>query len=107
MESEFYRSSDGEWTAPLPFKPGRPRLPNNYSQAVKRARNLDSTLRKNPRKIDHALTFMDVILSKGHAEIAPPLQSNEECWYLPIFAIYHPKKPDKIRMVFDSSAVHD
>ena len=73
MESEFYRSSDGEWTAPLPFKPGRPRLPNNYSQAVKRARNLDSTLRKNPRKIDHALTFMDVILSKGHAEIAPTL----------------------------------
>ena len=57
--------------------------------------------------MDHALTFMEVILSKGHAEIAPPLQSNEECWYLPIFAIYHPKKPDKIRMVFDSSAVHD
>ena len=107
MESEFYRSSDGEWTAPLPFKPGRPRLPNNYSQAVKRARNLDSTLRKNPKKMDHALTFMEGILSKGHAEIAPPLQSNEECWYLPIFAIYHPKKPDKIRMVFDSSAVHD
>lgn len=92
MESEFHRSSEGEWTAPLPFLPGRPRLPNIYSQAVKRARNLDSTLRKNPTKMDHALTFMEGIFSKGHAELAPPLQSNDECWYLPIFAIYHPKK---------------
>ncbi|XP_062587040.1 uncharacterized protein LOC134248654 [Saccostrea cucullata] len=107
MESEFHRNQVGEWTAPLPFKPGRPRLPNNYTQAVKRAKNLDSNLRKNPTKMDHALTFMEGIFSKGHAEIAPPLHCKDECWYLPIFAIYHPKKPGKIRMVFDSSASYD
>ncbi|XP_062602313.1 uncharacterized protein LOC134264026, partial [Saccostrea cucullata] len=107
MESEFHRNQVGEWTAPLPFKPGRPRLPNNYTQAVKRAKNLDSNLRKNPTKMDHALTFMEGIFTKGHAEIAPPLHCKDECWYLPIFAIYHPKKPGKIRMVFDSSASYD
>lgn len=97
MESKFHRNSLGEWTAPLPFKPGRPRLPNNYSQAIKRARSLDTNLRKNPTKMDHALTFMEGILSKGHAEVAPSLESDEECWYLPIFAIYHPKKPPRMR----------
>ena len=30
----------------------------------------------------------------------PPVHETEECWYLPIFGVYHPKKPDN----FDSSA---
>ena len=27
-----------------------------------------------------------------------------ETWYIPHFGVYHPKKPDKIRVVFDCSA---
>ena len=46
---------------------------------------------------------MEGILSK-HAELAPTLKTNEEHWYLPIFGVYHPKKPTKLRVVFDSSA---
>ena len=41
---------------------------------------------------------------KVRCNIAPPLKPNEECWYLPIFGVYHPLKPEKVRMVFDSSA---
>lgn len=59
MGEKFYRNASGRWTAPLPFKPGRARLPNNYTQAIKRARNLHANLQKNPVKMDHALTFMD------------------------------------------------
>ncbi|XP_069109740.1 uncharacterized protein [Argopecten irradians] len=47
------------------------------------------------------------ILDNGHAEVAPPLNDDEECWYLPLFGVYHPKKPDKIRGFFDSSAKHE
>ncbi|XP_054590105.1 uncharacterized protein [Nothobranchius furzeri] len=47
------------------------------------------------------------MLDKGHAELAPPLQEGAECWYLPTFGVYHPKKPSKIRVVFDSSAQYD
>jgi hypothetical protein len=43
--------------------------------------------------------FMQKILANNHAEVAPPLQNNEECWYLPLFGVYHPKKPDQIRGV--------
>ena len=54
--------------------------------------------------MDHALTFMEKVFANGHAEEAPPLQDGEECWFVPIFGVYHPKKPNQIRMVFDSSA---
>lgn len=46
------------------------------------------------------------IFEAGQAELATPLRENQECWYLPTFGIYHPQKPDQIRMVFDSSAKH-
>ena len=28
----------------------------------------------------------------------------DNVWYIPHFGVYHPKKPDKIRVVFDGSA---
>ena len=55
----------------------------------------------------HFIEFMENMLSKGHAEVAPPLKQGQECWYLPLFGVYHPKKPDKIRVVFDSSASYE
>lgn len=37
MNSSFKKDADGRWTAPLPFKENRPTLPNNKTQALKRA----------------------------------------------------------------------
>lgn len=48
--------------------------------------------------------FMEKIFANDQAEVAPELQPGEECWYLPTFGVYHPQKPDKIRVVLDSSA---
>ncbi|XP_030833438.1 uncharacterized protein LOC115918415 [Strongylocentrotus purpuratus] len=95
---------NGKWTAPLPFKQPRDRLPNNRQQAFKRAQILKASMEKNHLKREHMTTFMAKVLSEGHAEVAPSLQENEECWYLPMFGVYHPRKKDKIRGVFDSSA---
>lgn len=47
---------------------------------------------------------MGKILDNNHAEVAPELSDEEECWYLPLFGVNHPKKPDQIRGVVDSSA---
>lgn len=47
---------------------------------------------------------MENMLSRGHAEVAPHMQQGQECWYLPLFGVYHPRKLNKIRVVFDSSA---
>ena len=105
MDSEFTRGPTGNWVAPLPFRDNKCQLPNNRSQAVKRARTLDKDLKKNDEKRNHFVTFMKTIIESGHAELAPPLNQNES-WYLPIFGVYHPRKPQQIRGVFDSSAKH-
>ena len=104
MDGDYRRTEDGSWVAPLPFRQNRPRLPNNKAQALKRAKALSSSLRRDPLKKQHFIPFMEGIISDGHAELAPPLKDGEECWYLPIFGVYHPKKPDQLRGVFDSSA---
>ena len=92
----------GNWIAPLPFRSCRPRLPNNRLYALKRAL-LHASLLKDPKKRDHFVSFMEQILKIGHAEVAPPLSESQECWYLPLFGVYHPKKQDQIRGVFDAS----
>lgn len=53
---------------------------------------------------ENFLEFMGKMLENKHAELAPLLKENEESWSLPTFGVYHPRKPDQIRIVFDSSA---
>jgi hypothetical protein len=106
MKSDFQQDDTGHWSAPLPFKQPKPPMPNNRLQAWKRAQVLDSSLRKNQNKLDHFITFMDKVLKSGAAEIAPK-DIPGECWYLPLFGVYHPRKPDQIRGVFDSSAIFE
>ena len=50
---------------------------------------------------------MEMLFKNGLTEKAPLLKEEEECWYLPIFGMYHPKNPEKIGVVFDSSAKHN
>ncbi|XP_067023705.1 uncharacterized protein [Acropora muricata] len=42
------------------------------------------------------------MLEEGHAERAP--KRYETVWYVPHHGVYHPKKPEKLRVVFDCSA---
>lgn len=47
------------------------------------------------------------MIAKGYAEKVPPQSSQQgsgKVWYLPHHDVYHPKKPQKIRVVFDCSA---
>lgn len=107
MQAEFQRDEQNSWIAPLPFKSPRPRLPNNRAQALSRLHSLQRTLNKNPQMKEQFVAFMEKLFDNRHAEEAPPLHENEECWYLPIFGVYHPQKSGQIRVVFDSSAQED
>ena len=49
---------------------------------------------------------MKDMVDKGHAEKVPPEEispANGRIWYIPHHGVYHPQKPDKIRVVFDPS----
>jgi len=47
-------------------------------------------------------------LSKGYAQLLADdnndFAQSDKCWYLPHHAVFHPKKPKKIRVVFDCVA---
>ena len=45
---------------------------------------------------------MNDTIKAGYAERAP--KKNAKSWYIPHHGVYHPKKPGKIRVVFDCSA---
>lgn len=74
---------------------------------VQRTRSLERSLKREPVKREHFFAFMQELFDNNHAEVAPPLTMDEECWYLPVFGIYHPKKQGQIRCVFDSSATFE
>lgn len=104
MEKGFYKTEEGNWSAPLPFRDRDIKIPRNKPQAEKRAKTLESSLHRDPLKTEHFFEFMQGILDSEHAEKAPPITEERECWYLPIFGVYHPRKPNQLRAVFDSSA---
>jgi hypothetical protein len=82
------------------------KLPNNKSQAMSRLNKLKDRF-KNDQSYQDYLTFMERIIKSGYAERVPDdelIQDNGDVWFLPHHGVYHPKKPDKIRVVFDCSA---
>lgn len=103
MDKGFVKDESGSWVAPLPFRNPRRPLPNNRQQAHQRLMSLQRAFQKRPSMKEDFLEFMQGILDNNHAELAPPSEGRE-VWYLPIFGVYHPHKPGKIRVVFDSSA---
>ena len=93
MDTDFRKFPNGNWSAPLPFRSNRQTLPNNYDYAFNRAKSLHISLQRNEIKRQHFIEFMGNVLENGHAEITSALHNNEECWYLPVFGVYHPQKP--------------
>ncbi|KAK7891878.1 hypothetical protein WMY93_023841 [Mugilogobius chulae] len=99
------QKEDGHYELPLPFKTDNPNLPNNKQYAEHRLSSLERRLRKDERYYKDYVKFMDDIISRGDAEKVPEQElDNKAAWYIPHHGVYHPHKPDKIRVVFDGSA---
>lgn len=89
----FEKDRSGHWTAPLPFKEQRPILPNNKVLALKRAHSLDVSLRKNPTKRDHMVTFMKGIIDRGRQRLLHQFKKTKSagtCHYLECITPRHP-----------------
>ena len=96
----------GHYQLPFPWKPGIKSLPNNYVIAQKRLASLKARLQRDDSlKIPHLQTI-DTYLKNGYACQVPSDEINEDplTWYLPHHPVQHPRKPGKIRVVFDCAA---
>ena len=97
---------DGHYQLPLPFRSNKIDLVDNREQAVKRAQWQQRKMRLNHKYHQDYVEFVEKLVSKGYAYKVSDeqLEDQQPAWYLPHHGIYHPKKPDKIRVVFDCSA---
>ena len=98
--------NDGHYEMPLPMRDPTMNLPNNREAAVKPLVHLGRKLQRNPALHRDYTSFMEGMIAKGHAEPIPEDDETEvgRVWYIPHHGVYHPKKPTKLRVVFDCSA---
>ncbi|XP_032411399.1 uncharacterized protein LOC116714770 isoform X2 [Xiphophorus hellerii] len=99
------QKKDGHYELPLPFKTDNPNLPNNKQSAEHRLSSLERRLKRDEKYYKDYVKFMNDIITRGDAEKVPEQElDNKTAWYIPHHGVYHPHKPEKIRVVFDCSA---
>ena len=108
LEEGIHQRSDGHYEMPLPLRDDKLSLPNNKSLALRRLYKLGQRFEADMKYQDDYTTFMNEIIAKGYAEKVPEEEevsyNHGNVWYIPHHGVYHPKKPGKIRVVFDCSA---
>ena len=101
---------DGHYVIPLPFRNSQTKIPSNRDQALKRAVWQRKKMLRDENYRNDYVKFVNEMISKGHARKVLEDRLEVELgkvWYLPHYGIYHPKKPHKIRVVFDCSAKYE
>ena len=105
LETGISKDKSGHLMMPLPFKTEEPPiLPNNRKSALIRLSCLKRKFEKSPQYRDDYKSFMADVIARGDAEEVSDEPKSGITWYIPHHGVYHPKKPKKIRVVFDCSA---
>ena len=106
--SEGIRKDEkGHYIMPLPLKPGHQSLTNNRNLAMRRLEQLKRRFRKHPKFMEDYVDYMKEVLANWAERVSCKSEvyaTNESVNYLPHTGVYHPRKPEKIRVVFDCLA---
>nr|CAB3263161.1 uncharacterized protein LOC104265735 [Phallusia mammillata] len=100
---------EGHYELPLPWRESSACLPDNKPMAERRLTYLKRRLEKDHSLKEKYVSTMQSYLEKGYAREIPreEIESVDGvCWYLPHHPVLHPRKPDKVRVVFDCAAKH-
>ncbi|XP_062703806.1 uncharacterized protein LOC134286238 [Aedes albopictus] len=99
---------DGRFVTGLLWRNDEICFPDSLPMAIKRLRNLESKLAKNPDLCDNVHRQIQEYIERGYAHKAKRDELQEanpdRVWYLPLNIVTHPKKPEKIRLVWDAAA---
>ena len=98
---------EGHYSLDIPFKIRPPCLPDNKVIAEHRLSLLGRRLSRDSDMREKYVASMSDLLAKGYAEEVPEQEldrSDGAVWYLPHHPVVHPRKPGKVRIVFDCSA---
>ena len=101
---------NGHYELPLPFRSDNVHMPNNRIQALTLAKAERRRFIKDPKYFEDFQGYMNEIFDGGFAEVVSPqseaVEEGKE-WFLPYHGVYHPRKPGKIRVVFNCSMKHE
>ena len=104
---ESVNMRDGHYELALPFRDEDPRMPNNRQMAERRLVQLKGKMDRNSQFAQDYTAFMKTLIEEGHAERVPEdslRRKDKKVWYIPHHGVYHPRRPGKIRVVFDCAA---
>lgn len=103
LMSRSTKKDGGHYEVSLPWRHDPPPLPNNRQMAETRLQSLKRRMKKDPDLHSRYTAEMTKYLDQGFAEEVKHEHSSVQ-WYLPHHSVTHPRKPDKVRVVFDCSA---
>lgn len=98
---------DGRCEMGLLWKSDGINLPNSRPMAVRRLICLEQKMRKDPTYGKLLLSKMSENIDKGYLRKLSPGEAkarSPKTFYLPIFGVMNPHKPNKIRIVYDAAA---
>jgi hypothetical protein len=104
-----HQREDGHYEIPIPFKDDEVKLLNNKGQALSRLSKLKQRFLRDKKYQTDYLPFMNGLIASNYAELVPQEELelyDGRIWYLPHHGVYHHRKPDNIRVVFDCIAVY-
>lgn len=79
--------------------------PDSFPMAKRRAECLLQKLSKDPALYASMNAKIKDYVAKGYAiRISESGKGSANCWYLPIFPVINPNKPNKLRIVWDAAA---
>ncbi|VDO83572.1 unnamed protein product [Schistosoma mattheei] len=80
------------------------RLPNNNKSAEHRVSCLKGRLIRDIMLLQYYVNTMTWYIERDYAEKVNDNYCDGLFWYLPHHPVFHPKKPNKLRVVFDCAA---
>ncbi|XP_055604354.1 uncharacterized protein LOC129752604 [Uranotaenia lowii] len=86
-------------------------FPDSYPMCLRRLQCLERRMGKEPAMRDNIVRQIEEYQQKGYCHRATPdeLQQADprRTWYLPLGAVTNPKKPGKVRLIWDAAAKVD
>ena len=107
FSSSIKKDDDNRYCVKLPFRTDPEQIPNNRKLAETRLRMLKHKLSSDDNLHNCYTKCIEDYIVNGYAQKLDEHEiydSNHGVWYIPHHAVTNPKKPGKVRVVFDCSA---
>nr|XP_049466981.1 uncharacterized protein LOC125908326 [Anopheles coluzzii] len=98
---------DGRYTTGLLWRSDNVFMPENRQMALSRMECLERKMSRDTSLAEKINAILEDYLNKGYAR---PIREDElktfypRKWYLPVFPVTNPNKPNKVRLVWDAAA---